>query len=67
MDLNVKDRIKMKKAHPCGSNDWELLRVGMDIRMKCQGCGHQVMLPRKQVEKGFRGFVSDRDVPRNGE
>lgn len=55
MDLQVGDVIKMKKQHPCGTNKWELLRVGMDIRMKCLGCGHQVMLPRKQVEKGFRG------------
>lgn len=58
MDLNVGDVIKMKKSHPCGANQWELKRVGMDIRMECLGCGHQVMLPRKQVEKGFRGFIS---------
>ena len=61
MDLQVGDVIKMKKPHPCGTNQWELLRVGMDIRMKCQGCGHQVMLPRKQVEKGFRGKYSSEE------
>ena len=54
MDFKVGDVIKMKKAHPCGTNQWELLRVGMDFRLKCLGCGHQVMLPRKQVEKNFR-------------
>ena len=53
----VGDIVKMKKQHPCGTNEWELMRVGMDIRMKCRGCGHQVMLPRKQVEKNFRGFL----------
>lgn len=58
MDLRVGDIIKMKKQHPCGTNSWKLLRVGMDIRMECTGCGHQVMLPRKQVEKGFRGMLS---------
>ncbi len=59
MDLQVGDEIKMKKKHPCGENRWRLLRVGMDIRMECMGCGHQVMLPRKQVEKGFRGKLEE--------
>lgn len=57
MDLKVGDIIKMKKQHPCGNNLWEVMRTGMDIRLKCKGCGHQVMLPRKQVEKNFRGFI----------
>lgn len=55
MDFRIGDVIKMKKQHPCGTNQWEITRVGMDFRLKCQGCGHQVMLPRKQVEKSFRG------------
>ncbi|MCI8564455.1 MAG: DUF951 domain-containing protein [Lachnospiraceae bacterium] len=59
MDFKVGDVIKMKKAHPCGTNQWELLRVGMDFRLKCLGCGHQVMLPRKQVEKNFRGKIEE--------
>ena len=46
MDFELGDVIKMKKAHPCGINQWEILRVGMDFRLKCCGCGHQVMLPR---------------------
>ena len=59
MDFKVGDVIKMKKAHPCGTNQWELLRVGMEFRLKCLGCGHQVMLPRKQVEKNFRGKIEE--------
>lgn len=59
MDFKVGDVVKMKKAHPCGTNQWELLRVGMDFRLKCLGCGHQVMLPRKQVEKNFRGKIEE--------
>lgn len=55
MDFSIGDVIKMKKPHPCGTNQWEITRVGMDFRLKCQGCGHQVMLPRRQVEKSFRG------------
>lgn len=57
MELKVGDVIKMKKPHPCGENAWELMRVGMDIRLRCRGCGRQVMLTRKQVEKGFRKFL----------
>ena len=57
MDFTVGQIIKMKKNHPCGENRWEILRVGMDFRLKCHGCGRQVMVPRKTVEKGFRGFL----------
>lgn len=56
MDLQVGDVVTLKKPHPCGSKDWELLRVGMDFRLKCVGCGHQVMMERKVVEKNVRGI-----------
>jgi hypothetical protein len=54
MELNIGEIVKLKKQHPCGSSEWEILRVGMDFRLKCLGCGHQVMLPRKQVEKNIK-------------
>lgn len=54
MEFHVGDVIKMKKPHPCGSNQWEILRVGMDFRLKCLGCEHQVMITRKLVEKNCR-------------
>lgn len=57
MNLSVGDIVKMKKQHPCGSREWELLRVGMDLKMKCMGCGHQVMLARSQAEKNIRAVV----------
>ncbi len=57
MEFNVGQVIKMKKSHPCGANEWEILRVGMDFRLKCKGCDHQVMVPRKLVEKNFKGFI----------
>lgn len=50
----VGDIIQMKKPHPCGTYEWEILRVGADFRLKCTGCGHQVMVPRKLVEKNTR-------------
>lgn len=51
MVLNVGQIIKMKKPHPCGSMEWEILRTGADFRLKCTGCGHMVMIPRDKVEK----------------
>ncbi len=57
MDIKVGDNIKLKKAHPCGTNYWKVLRIGMDFRLECNGCGHQVMVPRKLVEKNFKGFL----------
>ena len=47
----VGDIVKMKKKHPCGSFEWEILRGGADFRLKCLGCGHQIMIARKLVEK----------------
>ncbi|MBE5924712.1 MAG: DUF951 domain-containing protein [Lachnospiraceae bacterium] len=59
MDFEVGQIIKMKKQHPCGTNAWEIIRVGADFRLKCTGCQHQVMLPRKTVEKGFKGLIEN--------
>lgn len=53
----VGDIVKLKKPHPCGSSEWEILRVGADFRLKCMGCGHMVMVPRKLVEKNDRGLI----------
>lgn len=55
MDIELGDIIKLKKKHPCGSFEWEVLRVGMDFRLKCMGCEHQVMIARKLVEKNIKG------------
>ena len=60
----VGDIVKMKKAHPCGSDLWEILRTVMDFGLKCQGCGRFVMLPRPKFEKmakGLAGKKSDTD------
>lgn len=59
MNFEIGQMIKMKKQHPCGSNVWEIVRVGADFRLRCTGCSHQVMLARKIVEKNFRGFVEN--------
>ena len=54
MDIRVGDRLKMKKAHPCGSFEWEVLRIGADFRLRCCGCGHEVMGARGKFEKNVR-------------
>lgn len=56
--VQVGDVVKMKKAHPCGSDEWEITRTGMDFGMKCRGCGHYVMLPRTKFAKAAKAFVS---------
>ncbi len=55
MDIQLGDIVKLKKPHPCGSSEWEVIRVGMDFKLKCLGCGHLVMVSRKLVEKNCRG------------
>lgn len=56
MDINVGDILVMKKEHPCKSKEWEVLRIGQDLRIKCLGCGHQVMSPRKNIEKNIKSI-----------
>ena len=50
----VGDIVTLKKQHPCGSKEWEILRIGADFRLKCLGCGHQIMIARKLVEKNTK-------------
>ena len=57
MEIHVGDHIKMKKQHPCGSHEWEVLREGADFRLQCVGCGHQIMIARKAMEKNVREIL----------
>ena len=54
MDISVGDILTMKKTHPCGSRDWEVLRIGADFKLRCTGCGREVMGPRSKFEKSVR-------------
>lgn len=54
MDVRVGDKLIMKKNHPCGSNEFAVLRIGMDFRIRCLGCGREVMGPRSKFEKNIR-------------
>ena len=59
MDIHVGDVLKMKKNHPCGSSEWTVLRVGMDFKLKCLGCGHELMLPRSKAEKAIKKILEE--------
>ncbi len=61
MDFSVGDIVQTKKPHPCGSNEWEILRTGIDFRIKCRKCGHLVMLPRTKFEKSVKKLISHQE------
>ena len=54
MDIRVGDMLTMKKKHPCGAARWLVRRSGMDFRLRCLCCGHEVMIPRSKAEKGIK-------------
>ena len=57
MDVQVGDVIQTKKTHPCGSDRFDVLRVGMDFKIRCTGCGREVMLPRAKIEKNIKKVI----------
>lgn len=61
MEIQVGDVVKLKKQHPCGSREWEVLRIGADFRLKCRGCEHQIMIARKLVEKNVKEIIPLKD------
>ena len=58
MDIKVGDTLIMKKNHPCGENHFLVLRIGMDFKLRCQKCGHEIMIPRSKAEKGVKRVES---------
>lgn len=62
MDIQLKDILVMKKAHPCGEKRWQVLRTGADLRLRCLGCGHELMTPRFKVEKNIRAIQRQEDA-----
>lgn len=59
MDIHVGDVLELKKQHPCGSRQWLVLRVGMDFKLRCAGCGHELMIPRAKAEKSIKKILRD--------
>jgi len=61
--FNLGDIVRMKKQHPCGSFNWEVTRMGADIKIKCQGCGRMVMLPRSEFERKMIRVIESKPSP----
>lgn len=59
MDIKVGDRVIMKKPHPCGDNRFTVLRIGMDFKLRCMGCGHEIMAPRSKIEKRIKSVITE--------
>ena len=58
MESRLNDIVEMKKEHPCHkSNEWKIIRMGADIRIKCEGCQHSVMIPRREFEKKMKKVI----------
>ena len=57
MDVNVGDILLMKKQHPCGGKRFEVLRIGMDFKIRCITCGREVMVPRSKAERNIKKIV----------
>lgn len=64
IQFRIGDIVQMKKTHPCGSQEWEVLQLGSDMRIKCRGCGHIVLIPRPKFLKGAKK-VLNRDVTKD--
>jgi hypothetical protein len=56
-DLQMKDVLRLRKPHPCGSTDWVVVRLGADIGLKCLGCGRRILLPRRDLARRMKGYV----------
>ncbi len=56
-DYNLGSTVIMKKPHPCGTNEWEITRIGADIKIKCINCGRSIMLPRIEFNKKLKKII----------
>lgn len=62
MDVRLGDTLVMKKEHPCGEKRWKVLRTGADFRLKCLGCGHEIMVARFKAEKNIRQILREENI-----
>jgi hypothetical protein len=58
LEIHLEDVVRLRKPHPCGSYEWTVVRLGADIGLRCHGCGHKVLLPRRSLEKRLKAFVA---------
>ena len=62
MDIQVGDILRMKQQHPCGSSEWAVLRTGADLKLRCTGCGHELMGPRSKFEKNVKQIIKEMNI-----
>lgn len=62
MNVNIGDKLEMKKPHPCGSTLFDVLRVGIDFRIRCVKCGREVMVPRAKIERNIKKIISESGI-----
>lgn len=68
-EIRLGDQVRMRKPHPCGSSDWEVVRLGADIGIRCSGCGRRVLLPRSQFTRQVKSLLKQgavADAPADG-
>lgn len=58
VEIKLGDIVRLKKSHPCGSYDWEVVRLGADIGLRCRGCQHRILMPRSILERRIKEFIS---------
>jgi hypothetical protein len=58
VEFRIADVLRLRKPHPCGGLEWQIVRVGADIRIECLSCRRRVLLPRRELEKRVKSFVS---------
>lgn len=61
-EYGINTLVTMKKPHPCGTNLWRIVRLGADIKIKCENCGHVVMIPRIEFNKKIKKIISVGDT-----
>lgn len=61
-EYELNDKVIMKKGHPCGTNEWEIVRLGADIKIKCINCGRIVMIPRIEFNRKLKKVIKSEDI-----
>lgn len=63
MEISIGDVVRLRKKHPCGSYDWEVVRLGADIGVKCRGCNRRVLLERRDFERRVKELIPQSKQP----
>lgn len=65
-ELNLGDRVRLRKPHPCGGYDWKVVRLGADIGLECETCSHRVLLSRRELARRLKNHIPNPDVKPSG-